>query len=44
MVREKKFAGKLPQTSSLNGEQILALEEKNIVDCLAFSKSSLGLG
>jgi sugar phosphate isomerase/epimerase len=44
MVREKKFAGKLPQTSSLSGEQALALEEKNIVDCLAFSKSSLGLG
>ena len=44
MVREKKFEGKLPQTSQLTGEQALAYEEKNIVDCLQFSKSKLGLG
>lgn len=44
MVRERKFEGKLPQTSQLTGEQALALEEKNIVDCLMYSKSKLGLG
>jgi sugar phosphate isomerase/epimerase len=44
MVRERKFEGKLPQTSQLTGEQALAYEEKNIVDCLQFSKSKLGLG
>lgn len=44
MVREKKFEGKLPQTSQLSGEQVLAFEEKNIVDCLLYSKNKLGLG
>ena len=44
MVRERKFEGKLPQTSQLTGEQALAYEEKNIVDCIQYSKSKLGLG
>jgi sugar phosphate isomerase/epimerase len=44
MVRERKFEGKLPSTSQLTGEQALAFEEKNIVDCLQYSKSKLGLG
>jgi hypothetical protein len=44
MVRERKFEGKLPSTSQLTGEQALAFEEKNIVDCLMYSKSKLGLG
>lgn len=44
MVRERKFVGTLPHTSSLNGEQALAFEEKNILDCLQYSKNKLGLG
>lgn len=44
MVRTKKYAGELPSIKSLDFEQKLAFEEKNVLECLAYSKNTLGLG
>lgn len=44
MVRAKKFPGTLPKVKDLNFEEKLAAEEKNVQECLAYSKNSLGLG
>lgn len=43
MVRENKYELYLPRVSQLSGEERLAVEEENVVKCLAYSKSELGL-
>lgn len=43
LVRDKKFGSPLPRVSQLNPEQRLAVEEENILQCLAYSKNKLGL-
>ena len=43
LVREHKYQGALPRTSQLSPEARLAVEEENIVSCLAYSKTQLGL-
>lgn len=43
MVREKKSTERLPRTSPLNPEEKLALEEENILKCLTYSTTKLGL-
>lgn len=44
MVRAKKFPGILPKVKELSFEEKLAAEEKNVQECLAYSKNNLGLG
>ena len=43
MVREKRPALPLPEISGLTAEEQLAVEEKNIVACLEYSRSALGM-
>lgn len=43
LVKEKTFAGELPHVSGLSAEEKLAYEEQNVVACLDYSRSSLGL-
>jgi sugar phosphate isomerase/epimerase len=43
MSRQKKFEPSLPRVSQLNGEEKLAIEEQNIIECLDYSKKTLGL-
>ena len=42
-AREQKSAMALPRVAQLNAEDRLAVEEKNILDCLAYSQATLGL-
>jgi 3-oxoisoapionate decarboxylase len=44
MVREHPYPGELPRTSPLSAEEKLAAEERNIVDCLSYSKEKLKIG
>ncbi len=44
LVRAKKYPGTLPGIKNLDFEQKLAFEEKNVLDCLSYSKNKLGLG
>jgi 3-oxoisoapionate decarboxylase len=41
IVKTKEFSGELPSISNLNPEQRLAFEEKNNLDCLAYSSGQL---
>ncbi|RYF50942.1 MAG: sugar phosphate isomerase/epimerase, partial [Cytophagaceae bacterium] len=43
MVRHRKPVSALPRVAKLTDEERLAFEEKNIVDCLAYSKSQLAI-
>lgn len=43
MVRQHKPATPLPRVAKLSDEGRLAVEEKNIVDCLAYSKMQLAI-
>jgi sugar phosphate isomerase/epimerase len=43
MVRQHKPATPLPRMAQLSDEARLAAEEKNIIDCLAYSKSQLAI-
>ncbi|MBO0948877.1 sugar phosphate isomerase/epimerase family protein [Fibrella forsythiae] len=43
MVKHHKPASSLPRVAKLTDEERLALEEKNIVDCLAYSKRQLAI-
>lgn len=43
MVREQKNKTSLPRISQLSPEDKLAIEEQNILECLAYSKNTLGL-
>ncbi|HEX9958120.1 MAG TPA: TIM barrel protein [Fibrella sp.] len=43
MVKQYKPATALPRVAKLSDEERLAVEEKNIVDCLAYSKSQLAI-
>lgn len=43
MVRTHKFEGGLPRISQLTPEGKLAVEEQNILDCLQYSRNTLGL-
>ncbi|WP_191321998.1 sugar phosphate isomerase/epimerase family protein [Algoriphagus aquimarinus] len=43
LVKEKAFAGDLPHVTGLSPEEKLAYEEQNVVSCLNYSRSSLGL-
>ena len=43
MTREHKFKGALPKVSHLSAEERLGVEEQNIIDCLDYSKNTLGL-
>lgn len=44
LIQSNEFSGDLPRVSQLDDEQLLALEEKNILECLKFSKETLKLG
>jgi len=44
LVRNKKFPGALPSVKNLDFEAKLAFEEKNVQECLAYSRNTLGLG
>lgn len=43
MVKENKYMAGLPRVSQLNQEDKLIIEEKNILDCLNYGISKLGL-
>jgi 3-oxoisoapionate decarboxylase len=43
MVKQHPYGSPLPRVSQLSGEEKLAVEEENIVKCLAYSKDQLGL-
>jgi sugar phosphate isomerase/epimerase len=43
MVRQHKFKNGLPRVSQLSAEDRLAVEEQNIVACLAYGRDHLGL-
>ena len=43
MVRQNKYKTDLPRVSQLSPEAKLAVEEQNILDCLQYSKNTLGL-
>ncbi len=43
MVRQHKFKPALPRFSQMSAEDRLAVEEQNIVECLAYGKANLGL-
>ena len=43
MVRQHKFKNGLPRVSQLSAEDRLAVEEQNIIACLAYGKDNLGL-
>jgi sugar phosphate isomerase/epimerase len=44
LVKQNKPTSPLPRISQLSVEDRLAAEEKNIVECLAYSRDKLGLG
>ncbi len=44
LVRQHKPASPLPRTTPLSAEDRLAVEEKNIVSCLTYSREHLALG
>ena len=43
MVKQNNYESPLPRVSQLSGEEKLAVEEENILKCLAYSKDRLGL-
>jgi len=43
MSRQHKFEPSLPRVSQLTGEEKLAAEEQNIIECLDYSKKTIGL-
>jgi 3-oxoisoapionate decarboxylase len=43
LVRDSKYGSPLPRVSQLSPEERLAVEEENILQCLAYSKNKLGL-
>jgi sugar phosphate isomerase/epimerase len=43
MVKENKYGTALPRVSHLNVEERLAVEEENVLHCLAYSKEKLKL-
>lgn len=43
LVKEKKYIPALPRVSQLNGEERLEVEEQNVLESLAYSKTNLGL-
>lgn len=43
LVRQHRFGPSLPETSPLAPEQVLAVEEKNILTSLQYSRASLGM-
>lgn len=43
MVKEQTYKAGLPRVSQLSGDEKLAVEEKNIVDCLSYSNKKLRL-
>ena len=43
MVKNKSYETPLPQTSELSPEELLGAEEQNILECLSYSKNTLGL-
>ena len=43
MVKQNSFKGELPRISPLTADDKLAAEENNIIACLGYSKSELGL-
>ncbi|GAB3947603.1 hypothetical protein GCM10028805_20150 [Spirosoma harenae] len=43
LVKQHKYAGGLPRVSQLSNDEKLAVEEKNIVECLAYSRDKLGM-
>ena len=42
-VKQNKYKPQLPRVSQLSGEEKLAIEEKNILECLQYSKDRLGI-
>ncbi|PZX52063.1 sugar phosphate isomerase/epimerase family protein [Algoriphagus chordae] len=44
LMEENQFKGDLPQVKGMSKEEQLAFEEKNVLACLEYSRSSLGLG
>ena len=42
-VKSRKVSGGLPRVSQLSPEDRLSIEEKNILDCLQYSSTTLGL-
>ncbi len=43
MVKQNKYKPQLPRVAQLSEEEKLAVEEKNILECLKYSKDKLGL-
>ncbi|MEB2784330.1 sugar phosphate isomerase/epimerase family protein [Algoriphagus persicinus] len=43
LVKENAFKGELPHVTGLSPEEKLAYEEQNVVSCLNYSRSTLGL-
>lgn len=43
MIKENDFSGELPHVTGFSPEEQLAFEEKNVVDCLTYSRNSLGM-
>jgi sugar phosphate isomerase/epimerase len=43
MVKQNKYGSALPSVSQLSAEERLAVEEENVLQCLAYSKDQLGL-
>jgi sugar phosphate isomerase/epimerase len=43
MVRDNRYPSPLPEVSALSPEEQLAVEEKNILSCLDYSASNLGM-
>jgi len=43
VTRQKKYKPSLPRVSQLTAEERLAAEEQNIIDCLNYSKNTIGL-
>jgi len=43
MVKQNKTTSPLPRVSQLSAEERLAVEEKNILECLAYSRDKAGL-
>lgn len=43
LVREKKYKSELPRVAQLSNDDRLGVEEKNIIESLEYSKSTLGM-
>ena len=43
MVKANNYKNALPRVSQLDREELLGAEEQNILECLSYSKNSLGL-